>query len=233
MYVFSSSEAISKMYEGVFRLSPKRIVCMGQARNDYFFTPHDNNIRNLYPGRKIVVYMPTHRNEGRSTMDFHNLLDLDRINRLCAEYNFVFLAKKHYFHNGDPIIENNEYSNIFELTHYNIKSQELIDSCDILITDYSSTYIDYLLLNRPILFYAYDLQNYLETDRDMYLEYNQDNIPGVICTTKESLVDEIESLFNGRDDSEAVRAKIKNYYYSEENQGLVAPKQIDKILTLC
>ena len=232
VYVFSSSEAISKIYEGVFGLSSDRILCLGQARNDYFFGNHPNEIRERFAGKKIVLYMPTHRSEGKTIMDFHNLLDLDAINKLCVANNFILLIKKHFFHKADPIVMNNEYSNIIELTHENVKAQELLDASDILITDYSSAYIDYLLLNRPIVFYAYDLQKYLEEDRELYLEYNQENIPGKICTNMKELKEELERLFQGKDFNESLRNKIKNYYYSSENQKAVAAKQIDKILSI-
>ena len=232
VYVFSSSEAISKIYEGVFGLSKEKILCMGQARNDYFYNEHSNIFRKRYPDKKIVVYMPTHRNEGKTKMDFHDLLNLNELNDILKANNCVLLMKKHFFHNSDPIVEESEYSNIFELTHEDVKAQELIDAGDILITDYSSTYIDYLLLNRPIIFYAYDLDNYLKEDRKLYLEYNKDNIPGTICKTKLSLENELKDIIQGNDSNEALRHKIRDYYYSIDNQKAVASKQLDKILTL-
>ena len=232
VYVFSSSNAISNIYKGVFGLSQDKILCLGQARNDYFYFNHSNLFREQFAGKKIVLYMPTHRNEGKVTMDFHKLLNLDVLNKLCVDYNYVLLIKKHFFHYSDPLVQDNEYSNIIELTHENVKSQELLDACDILITDYSSAYIDYLLLNRPIVFYAYDIEWYLEKERELYLEYNQDNIPGKICTNMNELEEELKRLFLGNDFNESLRNKIKNYYYSPENQKAVASKQIDKILTI-
>lgn len=232
VYNVSTSEAISKIYQSAFRCDINHILNLGQARNDFFFIEHHNVYKETYSGRRIVVYMPTHRNEGRKLMDMRILLNLSRINEICKENNAVFLIKKHYYHNAESIIDKDDYSNIKELSHLNVKSQELIDSADILITDYSSAYIDYLLLERPIIFYAYDLQEYLKTDRDLYLDYNQDNIPGRICTNKKDLEGELTNLLMGRDNYKSLRTKMRDYYYSKENQSIVSPKQIDTIMKL-
>ena len=160
----------------------------------------------------------------------HTLLNLDAINELCTKHNSIFLIKKHFFHSKELSLTSGEYSNIFELTNENIKAQELIDAADILISDYSSVYIDYLLLDRPEIFYSYDLQDYLSTDRDMYTPYIQEYIPGRICETKEALEHELDSVLSGVDNYSSQRKKIRDYFYSSSNQSSVSAKQIDTIL---
>ncbi len=231
-YIVSSSDAISKIYQGAFGLYNDHILCLGQARNDYFYNNHINVFRERFKGKKIIVYMPTHRNEGNSKMDFHDLLDLVKLNELCSDNNVVLLLKKHFYHNTDPVVSDGEYSNIIELTHENVKTQELLDASDILITDYSSTYIDYLLLNRPIIFFAYDLEHYLSNDREMYLTFSQENIPGRICINHQELEDEIRSLLQLKDSFEEQRNRIKDFYYNKDNQHPVSQKQIETIISL-
>lgn len=68
---------------------------------------------------------------------------------------------------------------------------------DILITDYSSIMIEFGLLNKPIVFFAYDLDNYLSNERGFYLDYKND-LPGPIVYTTDELIDSIE---NGVDTS--------------------------------
>ena len=59
---------------------------------------------------------------------------------------------------------------------------------DALITDYSSIYFDYLLLDRPVIFYPYDYDNYIRNDRSLLFDYKQ-MAPGHICMSQ----DEIEA----------------------------------------
>lgn len=72
--------------------------------------------------------------------------------------------------------------------------QELLMDTDLLITDYSSTYIDYLLLDRPMVFYDFDYQDYLRTDREMYYDYD-DVTPGYKAETFGQLLDELDLIF--------------------------------------
>lgn len=45
---------------------------------------------------------------------------------------------------------------------------------DALITDYSSVFFDYLLLNKPIIFFPYDYEEYLKNDRELYVDYYEE-----------------------------------------------------------
>jgi CDP-glycerol glycerophosphotransferase (TagB/SpsB family) len=64
--------------------------------------------------------------------------------------------------------------------------QELYLISDMLITDYSSVMFDYALLQRPIIFYCYDLEEYV-TKRGLYLDYNK--LPGPICKTMNDVIE--------------------------------------------
>ena len=82
---------------------------------------------------------------------------------------------------------------------------------DLLITDYSSIFFDYLLLDRPMIFFAYDLDAYLEKDRDMYFDY-ETITPGDKCKNQDELERCLRHLLsNNLDDSYGgVRSKIRS-----------------------
>ena len=231
-YIVSTSEAMSKILKHAIACDDWQMLNLGQARNDCLFFKGRNEISDRYKNMKIILYAPTHRNEGKKRMDLHELLDLKSINDFCKKNNAVLLIKKHYYHYNDPVICENEFSNIKELTYENPETQELLRATDILISDYSSIYIDFLLLNRPVLFYSYDLEEYMSVDRQFYLDYNQNNFPGKFCKNTQELLAELTRLFGGDDRFVSLRNKMKNYYFSPENQGTVAEKQVQKILTL-
>ena len=99
---------------------------------------------------------------------------------------------------------------------------------NILITDYSSIYIDYMLLERPILFYAYDYEEYLREDRQMYFDYERVT-PGAIATTDGELMQELESyIVNGNYKIEK-RQNILDLFYCETGRNPVGDKLLDMI----
>ena len=62
--------------------------------------------------------------------------------------------------------------------------------CDVLVTDYSSIVMDFALLRKRCIFYAFDLEEY-EKDRPFYFDY-ESFVPGKIVRTMPELLDEIE-----------------------------------------
>lgn len=230
-YHFSTSHVITEIYKSCFRSDDKHIIPIGQARNDCFF---DGSLQKIkykdIPYKYVIAYMPTHRNEGKTKIDLTRIFDLGQLNIFCIENECLFLIKKHFYHR-DEAFDMSKYSNIIDLTCEQIDTQELLYNTDILITDYSSCFIDYLLLNRPILFYAYDINEYKKYDRDLYFPY-EEVTPGPKVTTFVDLLNELIQLVNGRDESSSLRKKIKNFFYAEENQGIVCPKLVDAIKKL-
>ena len=111
--------------------------------------------------------MPTHRKEGKESMDMTRILDLNKLNNLLKVNNTVLLIKKHYYHRHEPQIDNKVYSNVIEITNEQPNAQELLDAADILITDYSSVMYDFANTGRKIKLFVYDSQEY-EGARGMY-----------------------------------------------------------------
>lgn len=229
-YVICTSEQFINIYKSAFQKDSNHVLNLGQARNDYFFLKQEGEYKKRFLGKKIILYMPTHRCEGKKVMELDNILDLESIDSLCKRYGAVFLIKKHYYHRFEDEV-GNRYENIYEITKDNPDTVKLLYDSDILVTDYSSCYIDYLLLDRPILFYCYDLEEYTLNDRELYFDYYQ-TIPGPICRSRKDLACELRNSLQGQDDFKEKRNKQLNFYYSKRNQGVVAPKQLNTILSL-
>lgn len=230
-YYFSTSEAISRIYVGCFRTNRKHIIQCAQIRNDVFFDGSLEKKKYSESGyNKLIVYMPTHRNEGKTKVDIYTLFDLKAINEYCKKKNALFLIKKHYYNRNDGKSVNG-YSNIIDLTEQNCDTQEILYNADVLITDYSSCYIDYLLLDRPVIFYSYDYKEYLKNDREMYFKYD-DVTPGPKVSDFKELMIAIDEALSNNWKYKIELERVKNLFYSSNNQGLVAPQLMEEIKRL-
>jgi CDP-glycerol glycerophosphotransferase (TagB/SpsB family) len=224
-YILSTSDTMSGIFAGAFRRKKEKILQLGQPRNDVFFCDEleleDFTLKTS--AKKIILYMPTHRDEGVKRMCMNKILDLDILNRFCLENNIIFLIKKHFYHNTERESLDN-YSHIKDITQTDYDSQQVLKYADILITDYSSCYVDYLLLNRPVIFYNYDYDQYILNDRDLYFDYDT-TTPGVkVKDFKELHTALQETLTEGTDHYKVNREFVKNIFYSEDNQKKVGEK---------
>lgn len=224
-YVLSSSEAMTKIFSGAFRKTLDKMLEFGQPRNDVFFNDYleTEQLPFVKPGRKMILYMPTHRQGGKAVFDLKNVFDLPALNSFCETQGVVFVIKKHFYHRTEK--ENlSAYPNLIDITATEYDSQLLLKKADILISDYSSCYFDYLLVNKPIIFYNFDYENYVLNDRELYFNY-EDVSPGPKVKDFTSLLRSLQESINGQDEAyRTERERVKNIFYSKDNQKSVGEK---------
>ena len=184
----------------------------GYPRNDRLYLVTEEEISVLRKklgipeGKKVILYAPTWREnqhvpgEGyryQLQVDFHEWKK-----RLGEEYIVLFRA--HYF-----------ISNLFDFDEYDgfIKNVSDLDDVndlylvsDVLITDYSSVFFDYGILERPILFYMYDYDAYKNEMRDFYFDIHM--LPGPVVKTQEEL---LKNMGNLPEIVEKYREKYKTF----------------------
>lgn len=228
-YVVATSGTIAKIYESAFRVPKERILCLGQPRNDVFYENiSEEEEDSKEEKRKTILYAPTHRKEGKHKIQLEQIFDLRVLNEFCEKNKYDFLVKKHFYHREEKE-ELREYSRIIDITDKVCDTQELLMKTDILITDYSSIYIDYLLLDRPLLFYYYDYEDYLREDREMYFEYDRVT-PGQKAKNFEELMDALEIIHShGPSYQGAEREEVRNLFYCKAGQNVVGGKLLDMI----
>ena len=213
-----------KFTEDIFSktIRSKKYLVSGYPRNDYLLSERDYNIELLYPsstsyntilqmrnwGLKIVLYAPTFRKNGNNAISF-NSLDLQQLSEYAVRENLVFVFKFHA-QNLSLTLED-KYENLI-CFESDADIQPLMKIADILITDYSSVYFDYLLLERPILFFAYDLKVYLEQDRGFLLDYNQIT-PGPKCKTPNELLHSLKIFLEKPNWYAADRVRVRKLAY--------------------
>lgn len=226
-YVVATSDFYAKIYESAFRRDASHILTLGQPRNDLFYDQDgkfhpSHQLRKAAKGKKVILYAPTHRQEGKIVFPLEEQFDFKRLNDWCIKNNMVFVIRRHFYHKNEQF-DFSKYSNITDITEKTMDIQEVLMDTDILISDYSSTYIDYLLLDRPMIFYNFDYEDYLKKDRDMYYEYDEVT-PGYKAQTFDELMKELDSLISEEDRFKEERAKVRDIFYCQEGQGMVGER---------
>lgn len=116
--------------------------------------------------QKVILFSPTFR-DGFSNPLKNNGELLKRIDATLRKHNISLFVKLH------PWISD-ESLELFENIRF-IKPDSdiypLLSKFDLLITDYSSIYFDFLLIDRPVVFFPYDLNNYLKDERKLMIDY--------------------------------------------------------------
>ncbi|PTX50140.1 CDP-glycerol glycerophosphotransferase (TagB/SpsB family) [Melghirimyces profundicolus] len=227
-YVFSTSEKVSSYYPETFLVRKENILELGQARNDVFFqqTEEDEAVPAWIRENRIITYMPTHRNFGKMDKDINRVMDLDRLDAFCEKYGCKFVIKRHMYSSGQV---SRSLKHIIDISRESVDPQLLLKYTDILVTDYSSCYTDYLLLDRPVIFYCYDLDEYLAKSNEMYHNY-WEVTPGPKTETFDGLLGALKTAIHRPEGYAEERKRVLEIFYSPDNRGPVAEKQVDYLL---
>ena len=198
-YAIVGGEALVPVYAEVFGINKEKILPYGLPRLDNFLDSNKiketkeklyNNYANLKE-KKCILFAPTFRGTGQKTANYpFEKLDLDEIYNLCKKENYMFLIKMNPFVRKRINIPEEYREYIIDFSDYP-DINELLYITDILITDYSSNIYDFSLLNRPIIFYTYDLDYYqiINKVHRPIREY----APGKVCTTFKEVIETIEN----------------------------------------
>lgn len=171
-----TSEYAKEWSNRMFTLRYNEIKITGQPRNDAFKSLSRKNILNsinISTHKNVIIYMPTYRmaSLGKNAIknivvDLYNNKSLDRI---LTRTNSVFLVKLHPL---TPHIELPVRENFIIFDYAAVESNhELMGVCDMLVTDCSSCFVDYALLNRPIIFYTPDEKDFLTNSEKMERDF--------------------------------------------------------------
>lgn len=242
-YFISTSDYVSNTSFNKVFLS-KDFLSLGYPRNDVFLKNNHNESDLLFTDEevytfakskygtdeKILVYMPTFRESdfGSQSSQYNSMpLDFEQFNSSLHELNCYMIVKLHPFVMVffKDLIQNMKYSNII---FHNIQGDiyPILKYTDILITDYSSVYADFLLLNRPIIFFLYD-HGFCSKMSHGYLYEFDEVSPGEKAYNQEELASVIKKVLM-TDDFKEDREQLcdKFFKYRDEN----ASKRILKVL---
>lgn len=162
-------------------------IPLGLPRTDCLFDESEiekqtTAIKNKYhiEGKKILLYSPTWRNYDISEYTTKLYQELESLNNYLASNDWVMIYRPHYISGVLDEEKLQQYSNILVITSaMEPDVQAFLMAADALMTDYSSIYLDYLILNRPILFFGFD-HSYYADFRGLEIDYsNEIETPGI------------------------------------------------------
>lgn len=185
----------SDTYKAIFKeaFNNENIFITGQPRDDIFYAcPMREYLLQKYGlgklvNSRIILYLPTFRDINKKCDEYMVFKDNPFAQNRLAQINSVVLQKDHQTPLQVTIVDG-------QICHLagNVETQDLLAVADILITDYSSCFVDFLHTLRPIIFYPYDYQSYVTTDRELYFDYYDDTItPGVKAHNEDELIEAI------------------------------------------
>ncbi len=187
------------------------VKVLGMPRNDALFDSKRmkkekwlNNIQN----KLIITYMPTHRGYGTGAVTPTPFVNRKDIQKWMVENDVVLLMKNHP-NMSDKINTANINDVIIDITKMGFDPQVCIYHSDVLITDFSSVWMDYLLLQRPIIFYIYD--NFEQNDVGTYYDIKMDP-PGSFCYSEEELFALIQKTKNNYENMKPPEHIITKYH---------------------
>lgn len=180
-YTVTNSDFFTSFLSSAFGMQKERILKSGSPRCDALFYMKKEtlieDIHNKFPDCKIIFYMPTFRTSSWTKKAFNPfseefLFDFDKFCSCLEKNNIVFIYKPHpvdLLYMKDKLKSNRIFTisddDFDEL--YNFTGQT-----DILMTDYSSIYFDFICTKRPVILAPFDFNEYVSNCRSHYFDYS-------------------------------------------------------------
>ncbi|MFJ8650498.1 CDP-glycerol glycerophosphotransferase family protein [Streptomyces sp. NPDC093546] len=218
-----------------------RSLDYGYPRNDVYYRATAEDVLaararlGIAPGRRAVLYAPTHRDhEARWTPR----LDLPRLAERLGE-DTVLLVRGHYFHDRLP---GRRHPRVLDVTGWD-PVEDLALAADVLVTDYSSLMFDYANLDRPIVVHADDWETYTRV-RGVYFDLTAE-APGPVTRGQGELTEVLTSTawcdetarkqrhdfrlrFCEYDDGHAAERVVRRVFLGEGEEGLPPVLPLDR-----
>ena len=198
-YVTVSSPEVIWAYEEAMNLKDTKtqVVATGVSRTDVLYDQHfiEQSKAAVYSvcpaaeNKKIILYAPTFR--GRvAKAESPDCLDIPAMKRALGD-EYVLLIKHHPFVKQPPVVPEDCADFAMDVTK-SLEIDQLLCASDVCVSDYSSLIFEYSLFERPMIFFAYDLDDYFDW-RGFY--YNYDELtPGPVVKETEEIIDYIRHL---------------------------------------
>lgn len=218
--VVTTSSHLVDIMSRSFLVEPERIKVWGQPRNDVLFSSNseEKGLEEVFSGElppyeKVVLYAPTFRDHEPTQLFPFQDMDRERLCQWLEEKKIFLCIRLHlYDQTGYQWIQELDRTGSrirFLNEDRTVDIMEALKEFDLLITDYSSIYMDYLLTGKPVLFLPYDQEAYLK-ERGMNFPYDQVT-PGPKPKTFQEFLNSMEDLLYNHDGYVRQRESVNNF----------------------
>ncbi|GAA3072100.1 bifunctional glycosyltransferase/CDP-glycerol:glycerophosphate glycerophosphotransferase [Streptomyces glomeratus] len=216
-----------------YRIPEEKLLRTGYPRNDALVRAKDAETLDpaareladrlgIRTDRPVVLYAPTFREQNGKVQKFEFPFDIDAFADRFGD-EFTLLIRTHYLNSVTlPPSVAGRVVNVSE--EPDITPVLLL--ADAMITDYSSVMFDYALLQRPMVFFTYDWEEYVDNSRGTYFDLSE-QAPGPVVRTAEDLFRVLEDLQSLASEHEA-RLKEFVTQYGEYDRGDAAARIVDR-----
>ena len=206
----SSSALFTPIMKAAFKAEDNQILLVGNIRNDELFKKEKE---------KNIIWMPTYRNSNNYHDSQEALIfslgeeDFSKIQQILSKHDYQLYIKLHPLEESRLHVQMN-HSNIHLLTEEIISEQydtlyTFLGTTSALITDYSSVFLDYYLLNRPVAFTINDYEEYKEK-RGFVFEDVKSLMVGSVIRDSHDLLEFLESVMKSEDRYIEERTKVND-----------------------
>ncbi|RPF54197.1 bifunctional glycosyltransferase/CDP-glycerol:glycerophosphate glycerophosphotransferase [Aquisalibacillus elongatus] len=197
-YLISPNQYSSEIFKRAFDFD-NHMLEYGYPRNDALYQADQSYIDQLKKkagipvDKKVILYAPTWRDNQfieKGKYSFELPLDLEKMREKLSD-EYVLVLRLHYLVASQLDLTGYE-DFAYDLSTFD-DIAELYLISDILVTDYSSVFFDYANLNRPILFYTYDLDDYKGKIRGLYFDIETE-VPSPLLMNSDEVIDAIQNI---------------------------------------
>ena len=237
-YLISANNFTTENFKSAFKLDGVyngKIIETGYPRNDIFFDYDKEQLIEKFkkfgvdidPNKKVVIYAPTWK--GKEYGDPN--LDVDEYDRfLDTMYKYVDKDKYQILFKPHQVVYKHLRDKGKLKSYYipaTIDTNELMSITDVLISDYSSIFFDYMATGRPVLFYIPDLETYQE-ERGLY--FPPEDLPGPITKDLTELGMLLKDIDNYKDSFDYSKYTKTKEWATGNDDGNVCKRVIDVVL---
>lgn len=231
-YVLSASEFFRPIFSSAFRTD--NVLVAAYPRTDslnsdtkaYLLTLKESSVIDKLKKANtgsIVLYMPTFR---ESEKRFFEVVDMHKFSEFLKEEDIALCIKLHHKSKLRTEFEKLDKEHII-VADPDADPYPLFDLADIMITDYSSIYFDFLLTDKPMVFFPYDYEEYLSGSRELYFDY-EEFTPGIKVRSMEELM----AALTGPDEYKLARRLLREKLFGGNEKQFGSESLLNMIMDM-